>query len=83
MTATREKPLQRTFTEAEAHKAFRDILALVASGVTVRIVRDGREVCVMESPIDRADRKFRELREREAAEDDVPAKLTRPQFFKD
>ena len=42
---------------------------------------DGREVCVMESPIDRNDRLFRELREREADESDTPARLTRPQFY--
>jgi hypothetical protein len=83
MSATRTKPSQRTFTVAEAERSFVEIMRMVAGGITVHIVHEGREVCVMESPMDRADRMFRELKEREALEDDVPARLTRPQFFKD
>jgi antitoxin (DNA-binding transcriptional repressor) of toxin-antitoxin stability system len=79
------KPEERTFTDKEAEKSFAKILELVAAGVRVRIVVGGREVAIMESPMDRTDRLFRELREREANEqaEDLPFRLTRPQFFQD
>lgn len=75
------EPKDRSITAAEAQQRFAELLALVAAGVRVRITDDGREVCVMESPIDRNDRSFRKLREREAEAVDTPARLTRPQFF--
>ena len=81
--ATEAQPQERTLTVTEAEQRFVELLALVAAGVRVRITDDGREVCVMESPLDRNDRAFRDLKEREAGESDTPARLTRPQFFKD